>query len=113
MLRRWNCVVYANTIPDYERTWSWFKTQYSDPLFDSLIAYIQCEWLDDCSERFLHCYTGRLLHLMLRSTSSTESAYWLLKQDLGVSTNDLSAVLQCFERAVKLQSQKIKDEISQ
>jgi hypothetical protein len=93
MLHRWNLVGYATTLEEKDQQWSNFKERYADPLFTPLLNYIQKEWLDDCPERFLHCYTEQYLHLNEIATCRIESAHWLLKQDLQVSTNDSLVVL--------------------
>lgn len=82
MLCRWNCVVYALTVEEKDRQWSNFKERYADPLFTLLLDYIQKEWLDNCLEKFLYCYTSQYLYLNEIATSRTEGVYWLLKQDL-------------------------------
>jgi hypothetical protein len=91
--------------------WEYFKEKYNDPIFQPLIEYIQKEWLNDCPERFLHCYTSEYLHLGEIATSRTEGAHWLLKQDLQVSINDLLVLLQNFDRVINLQFNKIITQI--
>ncbi|KAJ5582986.1 hypothetical protein N7535_001606 [Penicillium sp. DV-2018c] len=66
---------------------------------------------DDCPETFLHCYTSEYLCLNEIATSHTESAHWLLKKDLYVSTNDLIVILQSFERALKERYAMVRHEI--
>ncbi|KAJ5316909.1 hypothetical protein N7508_001417 [Penicillium antarcticum] len=111
MLKRWIRVVYAITAEEREEKWKQFKERYEEPIFEPLLEYLQSEWLDDCPEYFLHEYTSEYLHLNEISTSRTEGAHWLLKQDLQVSTNDLLVVLRTFENAVKLQFQKVTAKI--
>lgn len=111
MLKRWNRVVYATTFDKFKERWASFKDQYADPIFIPLIDYIQAEWIDDCPENFLHYHTAEYLHLNEIATSRTESAHWLLKQEIQVSTSDLLVILQGFGRVVNMQFAKIKLEI--
>lgn len=93
MLRHWNRVVYATTVKAMNHQWELFKERYKDPIFQLLVDYIEKEWLYNCPERFLYIHTAHYLHLREIATSRTESAHWLLKQDLHVSTSDLLVVL--------------------
>ena len=111
MLKRWIGVVYAVTTEERQERWKQLQECYKEPIFEPLLEYLQSEWLDDCPEYFLHEYTSEYLHLNEISTSRTEGAHWLLKQDLQVSTNDLLVVLRTFENAVKLQFQKVTAKI--
>ncbi|KAJ6142420.1 hypothetical protein N7471_001873 [Penicillium samsonianum] len=111
MLKRWNRVVFALTIDDFNTQWAVFKERYADPIFSPLLDYIQAEWIDDYPEKFLHFHTKQYLHLNEIATSRTEGGHWLLKQDLLVSTNDLLVVLQTFERVVELQFSRITNKI--
>ncbi|CAI7615894.1 unnamed protein product [Penicillium viridicatum] len=86
------------------------KTQLEQEL-RALVDRAWSEWLDNCSEQFLPLYTAHYLHLGETATSRTESAHWLLKQDLHVSTNDLLVVLQNFKRVVDRQFARIQYEI--
>ena len=108
MLQRWNQVVYTDLEATLNQRWSSFKASYADPVFQPIIAYIQAEWLNDCPEQFLHLYTSHYLHLGETATSRTEGAYWLLKKDLQISTNDLLKVLENFQRAIERQYANIR-----
>ncbi|OGE47089.1 hypothetical protein PENARI_c066G04429 [Penicillium arizonense] len=111
MLKLWIRIVYAITAEEREEKWKQFNERYKEPIFEPLLDYLRSEWLDDCPEYFLYEYTSEYLHLNEISTSRTEGAHWLLKQDLQVSTNDLLVVLRTFENAVKLQFRKATDAI--
>lgn len=111
MLQRWNRVVYAVTFEEKDRQWSDFKERYTPPLFLPLLEHIQKEWIDDCQEHFLHCYTSQYLHLNELATSRTESAHWLLKSSLHASNNDLLVVLRSFTRSVEHQFAKVQHKI--
>ncbi|KAJ5264490.1 hypothetical protein N7505_007283 [Penicillium chrysogenum] len=112
MLKRWNRIVYATTPEEKDRQWEFFKENYKDPIYEPLLRYLEDEWLESCPERFLHIHTSKYLHLNERATSRAESAHWLLKHDLHVSTNDLLVVLRCFERVVQHQFDKVQADIA-
>jgi hypothetical protein len=82
MLKRWIRVVYAITTEERQERWRQLQECYKEPIFEPLLEYLRSEWLDDCPECFLHEYTAKYLHLNEISTSRTEGAHWLLKQDL-------------------------------
>ncbi|CDM29034.1 Probable transposable element [Penicillium roqueforti FM164] len=76
-------------VDSFTERWTAFQDRYADPIFQSILGYIQYEWLYECPEKFLHIHTSQYLHLNKIATSRNESTHWLLKQDLIVSTNDL------------------------
>ncbi|KAJ5082771.1 hypothetical protein N7532_011814 [Penicillium argentinense] len=57
-------------------------------------------------------YTQINICISEASTSRTEAAHWLLKQDLHTSTKDLLAILDNFELVINRQYKKIKGQIA-
>jgi len=73
------------------------------------MQYINEEWLNqETAEHFLACYLGHSTHLGQLSTSRNESAHWLLKRDLQVSTQDLLETWISFDRTIQRQHTTIK-----
>lgn len=109
MLQRWIRVVYAESLIETQERWRQFKWQYSEPLFEDFLCYIDSYWLnEETSQRFLHCFTSKYLHLGEVSTSRNESAHWALKRGLRSSTCDLLAALLSFEVTIVRQFEEIQ-----
>lgn len=81
-----------------------FKIEYSDDIWQPALQYIDDEWLnDDTAQYFLFCYLQDCMHFGQLTTSRNESAHWMLKRDLQVSTNDLLETWVSFDRTIRRQ----------
>ncbi|OXV05951.1 hypothetical protein Egran_06282, partial [Elaphomyces granulatus] len=81
-------------------------------VFREIVEYLKEEWLEDeTARKFLHCYTKFYKHFGNSATSRAEGGHWMLKKDLGVSTNDLLTAIQSFERTIIYQHNRIKQKI--
>ena len=101
MLDFWTKVITAETIEEKDQNWNRFKHEYNSEVFREIVEYLKEEWLEDeTARKFLHCYTKFYKHFGNSATSRAEGGHWMLKKDLGVSTNDLLTAIQSFERTI-------------
>lgn len=99
-----NMIVFAKTEDEKDDAVASFKTEYSDEVWQPVLQYIDDEWLNDNTTRhFLLCYMQDCTHFGQISTSQNESAHWMLKCDLQVSTNDLLTTWASFDCTIQRQ----------
>jgi hypothetical protein len=87
----WKSVVYAASKLNFETLWRQFNIKYSVKHAEE-IKYLITIYMS-FRQRFIKCYTNKVLHFETTITSRDESEHATLKRQLRSSNNDLKAVI--------------------
>ena len=91
-LSNWKSVIYAATKPQFWNLWEQFSATYMTS-HEDYIRYLKSTYIDNYHDRFVACYTKKVLHFETTVTSREEGAHAVLKRQLGSSTGDLKLVV--------------------
>ena len=109
-------MVYAHTSDRFETAWNELQNVYYVEYFD-IIDYLTDTWIRPYARKIVKCYTNKIRHFFSTTTSRSEGAHRVLKNQLGVSTGDLKLVVENIEMlllnqrkeyAIKLDSAKMR-----
>jgi hypothetical protein len=113
-LNDWNSCIYAANERLFKAAWSFFCTKYS--AYHQVINYISEHWMP-YQDRFINCYTAKVLNFGTTSSSRGEGSHFVLKRYLKISHLDLLSVFknlklmlqnQFVELAKKLEEASLK-----
>ena len=112
----WQTVVYANTSEIFDSTWSKLQNDYIVEYLD-VVDYLNDTWIRPFVRQLVRFHTNKVRHFFTSTTSRSEGANRVLKQQLGFSTGDLKLVVENIEvllmnqrkeHAVRIDSAKMR-----
>lgn len=99
---KWKPVIYSRSEESYDRRIKMlYHTEYKN-----IVGYLKSTWLVH-DQKFVRCYTDRVLHFGTTTTSRVESAHAVLKEWLGSASCDLDSVWERVHSALGRQHVEI------
>lgn len=85
---KWKTVFYASTEPEFWTLWG----RFCGNIPGNCVEYLTSTYLPH-RHRFVKCYTDKVLHFDITTTSCGEGGHAVLKRQLGSSLKDLKTVM--------------------
>ena len=99
----WHIVIQTTIIETFNNVWIKFRGDYEMKYFE-LVDYLKNIWIRPFADKIIKCHINRIRHFFFTTTSRSEGAHRVLKQQLKFSIEDLKLVIDKIE--ILLMNQK-------
>ncbi len=93
---KWQAMMYAHIIEIYQEKWNKLQNDYYAKHFE-IINYLKNIWIRSFDRKIIKCYTNKIRHFFIISTSRSKNAHRVLKHNLNFSTDDLKMMMNNIE----------------